>query len=292
LLSTTPVGTLVFGADGKFTYTPQAGFTGTDVFTYLVSDGRGGTSVGTVEIVVTAEPEVEGTIQLVEDATQPGRMALVINGTSRSEFIAVLHSWNGVQVFFGCESRGVFQPTGRILVHANGGNDVVLVGPGVQQAAWLYGDEGNDVLKLGHGGGIAFGGADNDLVSGGNGRDVLVGGEGADLLVGNAGDDILVSAITVYDNRSNPVHENAWAGIHAEWNSARSFEQRVASLRGGGGGLNGTYFLNDTTVADDTASSCDILTGSSGRDWYVYRFGEDRVIGLSSTEAIYDQGIA
>ncbi|MCL4858349.1 MAG: tandem-95 repeat protein [Caldilineaceae bacterium] len=39
--------------NGKVVYTPQAGFTGTDRFTYIVSDGKGGTASATVTITVT-----------------------------------------------------------------------------------------------------------------------------------------------------------------------------------------------------------------------------------------------
>ncbi|MCB0122160.1 MAG: tandem-95 repeat protein, partial [Caldilineaceae bacterium] len=39
--------------DGKVLYTPTAGFSGTDSFTYIVSDGRGGTATGSVTVVVT-----------------------------------------------------------------------------------------------------------------------------------------------------------------------------------------------------------------------------------------------
>ncbi len=58
-INTTPVtaptnGTLVINADGTYTYTPNANFSGTDSFTYEVSDGKGGTDTATVTITVTA----------------------------------------------------------------------------------------------------------------------------------------------------------------------------------------------------------------------------------------------
>jgi hypothetical protein len=37
-----------------WTYTPPAGFTGSDSFTYAIADGRGGTAQGTVSVTVTA----------------------------------------------------------------------------------------------------------------------------------------------------------------------------------------------------------------------------------------------
>lgn len=40
--------------DGKLSYIPTAGFTGTDTFNYTVSDGRGGTATATVTITVNA----------------------------------------------------------------------------------------------------------------------------------------------------------------------------------------------------------------------------------------------
>jgi len=47
-------GTVVINADGTVTYTPNAGFAGTDSFTYEVSDGQGGTATGTVTVTVNA----------------------------------------------------------------------------------------------------------------------------------------------------------------------------------------------------------------------------------------------
>ena len=45
-------GTVVNHNDGTFTYTPSADFNGTDSFDYTVSDGNGGTDVGTVMVTV------------------------------------------------------------------------------------------------------------------------------------------------------------------------------------------------------------------------------------------------
>ena len=46
-------GTLTALPDGSFTYAPNAGFTGTDSFSYAVSDGQGGTDTGTVTLTVS-----------------------------------------------------------------------------------------------------------------------------------------------------------------------------------------------------------------------------------------------
>jgi len=47
-------GTLTFNADGSFTYSPNAGFSGTDSFTYSVSDGAMPSNIAAVTIAVDA----------------------------------------------------------------------------------------------------------------------------------------------------------------------------------------------------------------------------------------------
>ncbi|MBD2252792.1 Ig-like domain-containing protein, partial [Nostoc parmelioides] len=49
-------GTLSFNADGSFAYTPNAGFVGTDSFTYLANDTKANSAPATVSITVTAPP--------------------------------------------------------------------------------------------------------------------------------------------------------------------------------------------------------------------------------------------
>jgi VCBS repeat-containing protein len=46
-------GTLALAADGSFTYTPNANFTGTDSFTYRANDGEANSNLATVTITVT-----------------------------------------------------------------------------------------------------------------------------------------------------------------------------------------------------------------------------------------------
>jgi hypothetical protein len=48
-------GSLVLGANGVYSYTPNAGFSGTDSFVYAVDDGYGGTDTATVTVDVEAE---------------------------------------------------------------------------------------------------------------------------------------------------------------------------------------------------------------------------------------------
>ncbi len=49
-------GTVVVNANGTFTYTPNAGYTGSDSFTYAIGDGHGNTASATVNIWVTEPP--------------------------------------------------------------------------------------------------------------------------------------------------------------------------------------------------------------------------------------------
>jgi VCBS repeat-containing protein len=53
VLSTTSNGMLVLSANGSFTYTPNAGFTGADSFTYRANDGQTQSNIATVTLTVT-----------------------------------------------------------------------------------------------------------------------------------------------------------------------------------------------------------------------------------------------
>ena len=61
-------GTVISHGDGRFTYTPNNGFSGTDSFSYTISDGQGGSDTGVVEIQV-----VPGVLTLEITSPTPGQ---------------------------------------------------------------------------------------------------------------------------------------------------------------------------------------------------------------------------
>ena len=131
------------------------------------------------------------------------------------------------------------------------------------------------------------------MLVGGGGRDVLIGGDGSDRIVGNADDDILIAGSTAFDQQTSAI-----AGILAEWTSTRSYAERTQNLMGTGSGpafeqrQNGNHFLQvegpAATVHDDGAA--DILTGSSGQDWFFAQLDgdgtqpKDKITDLSAAE--------
>jgi hypothetical protein len=83
-LPTAQGGTATMNADGSFSYTPKPGFTGTDTFTYGVTDGKdGGSAQGTIVIVVGSSATVLPPA-VVEEAVQQtggtGPVTLPITG--------------------------------------------------------------------------------------------------------------------------------------------------------------------------------------------------------------------
>jgi hypothetical protein len=294
LVSGPSSGTLVLDSEtGAFTYTPNTGFFGTDSFTYQAVDSDGALSnIATVTITVAAAPP--GSVYLIPDACYPGELALVVNGSSGDDTIHITPTTDGLSVTVNGVSQ-TFNPTGRIIVFAYGGADWVQSAGAISNQTWLYGDDGNDYLNIGNGGGIAFGGAGDDYLLGGNSRDILVGGDGADRLVGNSGDDLMIASSSIYDDRFTRLdHEAAWCAIYHEWSRTdHTYQQRVDNIFDGSGTVdrdNGPYFLNTSTVTDDNDE--DKLTGSAALDWFFANLAgpgvRDTVTDLKSSEVAED----
>lgn len=126
---------------------------------------------------------------------------------------------------------------------------------------------------------------------GGDGRDLLIGSLGADVLLGNAEDDILIGGYTAFD-APTAANRAALDAIMAEWNSARSYADRVNNLVGINSAalasrLNGANILTTrdlvaqtgkaATVFDDGA--LDVLTGSAGQDLF-FADNDSTTVGL------------
>src|SRR5262249_52710327 len=85
-------GTVVLNADGSVTYTPNAGFSGQDSYTYTETDGHGMTSVGTV--TVTVQPTLVVTTASLPNGQvgQAYSQTLIASGTTASS--APFYFWS------------------------------------------------------------------------------------------------------------------------------------------------------------------------------------------------------
>ncbi|MBM4082819.1 MAG: calcium-binding protein, partial [Planctomycetes bacterium] len=145
----------------------------------------------------------------------------------------------------------LFGGDGDDKLRGDGGNDL------------LDGGAGNDDLDGGQGADILLGGVGNDRLSGGEGRDLMIGGLGSDTLRGDQDDDILIGGRSIFE-----IDVNALIAVSAEWNSSRTYAQRVANISGAGTGprLNGSFFLKvGTSIFNDYAK--DVLHGDGGQNW-------------------------
>lgn len=238
------------------------------------------TAAGTYTVQVTATDK-NGAVSAVAQQSilikavdlQAGTLA--IGGTTASDTITVTRAdtTGNLAVSINGVSQGTFASPAQILVYGQAGDDSIKVQSKkiqgttyyVTAPAILLGEAGNDTLDVrgSTANNILSGGTGTDSLLGGSGRDLLFGGIGADSLRGSDGDDLLVAAATDHD--ANLV---ALTALMAEWGRASiNYATRINHLNGTtGGGLNGDYFLNASTVHDDNA--IDQLYGDAGTDWF------------------------
>jgi ELWxxDGT repeat protein len=206
-------------------------------------------------------------VAIQADPATPGKEMLIIYGTPSSDSLVLAGTGSGVSLTFDGTALGTIVPTNGspfalVLAFGEGGNDTL--------------DARNLALSS-----VLEGGSGNDTLYGGSAPNLLVGGTGADTLFAGSAGDILIGGTTSYDGNLT-----ALAYLMAEWSSADSYAVRVNKLTNGGG-LNGPYALNSTTVFDDNTT--DALYGGSGQDWYfahVKGKNTDKVYNRASGEVL------
>jgi len=101
-------GTVKVNADGTFAYTPNPDFSGIDTFTYMVSDGRGGTAVATATVEVTAVPDVpELTVTAaagLEDSSIPIAISASVPGTEELASLIIAGVPKGARLSAGADN--------------------------------------------------------------------------------------------------------------------------------------------------------------------------------------------
>ena len=211
-------------SDDFAVYTPNAGYSGSDSFTYTVTSG-GVTETATVDVAVNAPARVGPTdIQLspavpadtvnfnsfafsgtltasdpdpgaitfsIASQSDPGTFTLSGNTLSSSDLGTNTSVSVTIDATQSGDPAGVFaEETFTIVTGTNGNSSDGL--SGVTGDDVLFGNGGNDVLMGLGGNDTLFGQAGNDSLQGGDGNDVLNGGTGTNTLTGGAGVDTFV----------------------------------------------------------------------------------------------------
>jgi Ca2+-binding RTX toxin-like protein len=205
-----------------------------------------------------------------------GPQMLVVGGTTGSDVLQVDPGPNGqVKVFVNGVSIGLYQPTSRIILYGQAGDDRITSHSAL--SVWMYGGAGNDNLQGGSGDDVLLGEDGDDHITGGSGDDLMVGGRGADRLVGSSGGDILIAAYLAQ------MTEADLGVVQSAWTSDAAYEDRISAL---------DDVLNEQTVFDDAAR--DMLTGASGLDWFFAELDsgdgqvEDQITGSHRDEELVD----
>lgn len=281
-------GTLQLNPNGSFTYTPTAGFVGTDSFVYTASAG-GATADGTATIVVTDVPDIAGdgnvTVSYVHGNLRvlgdKGNNSIQISGDATSITVLGLGNTkiNGGTAPYVISSASI---SNNLLINMRGGNDTVGIKDlTIRNNTGISLGLGDDILEIDHVTGM------NDLrVSAGLGNDrvsitnstfhdnVKVNGSGGNDLIGlktvEVGGNLIArgaggSDVIIADNTE--VGRNAvvtgGGGDDALAAKASSVAQNLR-LTGGGGkdraqvdqtsSVGGKRTVNSVALADATDS--------------------------------------
>jgi ELWxxDGT repeat protein len=189
------------------------------------------------------------TVSQLADESNPNLRTLTVIGTPDDDVISFNSgSASGViQAAISGVPTGSFMPTGRLIAYGEDGNDQMSIDESIALTAILDGGEGNDDLSGGAGDDLLLGGTGSDWLSGAAGNDFLAGGQGADRIVGSAGHDVLVAG----EVASHLTHNDLLL-IAQQWAANRTADNSTSE-----------------DEVDEVFDGFDILTGSSGADWFI-----------------------
>jgi len=181
------------------TYTPNAGFTGADNFSFIVKD-NGGTTSGGQDTSTIATVSLNVAPRVTPPTGTPGGTVklrgrqLVHGGAGNNVFdIALSADGNSVEVDTrtGIPRSFARSSVDRLCIEGRQGADAITIDADVEVPAHILGGRGPDVIVGGSGPDRIRGGRGADVIDGGRGNDVLRGRRGADMVMGGDGDDWL-----------------------------------------------------------------------------------------------------
>ncbi len=253
-------------AGGQIRYTADGAFSGSDTFTYTISDG---TFTDSATVSVNVLPN------LIGDDT-----ANLLNGTAFADLIRGNggdDTLNGLgdsdRIFGGTGNDVIDGGTGRDHLRGGDGDDIINGGPafdtGGPDKDDIGGGRGNDVITGGFGDDLMTGGRGSDTISGDQGDDQIFGGRGGDLLDGGANND------EIHGGGGND-RIIGGAGDDQIWG-----EKGRDTISGGDG--------NDQIYGSGgSGNDNDMLTGGLGADTFIFDMLLARDIGGDDQITDYD----
>jgi hypothetical protein len=250
----------------EITYTPNAGFIGSDEVTYIAADPSGLTATATLTVTVEA-PTVaalcNGKPVTIDLTLSPGATATagddVILGTSAND---VIDGLDGNDTICG---QG-----GDDTIFGGDGDDVLFGDDGKD---FLFGGDGDDTLIGGEGNDRARGNQGTDIIDGQNGNDFLYGGTGNDTITGGDGNDTIGGFGGADTIDSGPGNDKIFGGFGADLINAGPGNDVVNGLIG-----------NDIINGGD---GDDILNGDQGQDTIHGDNGNDEIFGGNSLDTLF-----
>jgi hypothetical protein len=188
------------------------------------------------------------TVAIQTDPARTSQQMLVIKDTGYGDSLYLSSAANNsVALSVGYDDLGTIAPTnGKPFA-------LVIVSADTTSYAGIYASQ----LAISS---VLVGGAGNNYLYGGSARNLLIAGRGYGYLAAGGGGDILIAGYTKYDSNST-----ALAYLMAEWDSGDSYSTRISKISKGGG-LNGAYVLNSTTVSQNGMAND--LYGGALSDWF------------------------
>jgi len=270
---------LTLNANGTFDYDPNGAFqellpgqTGTDSFTYTVSDGFGGFDTATATVTLTGTLEGDDVI-----VGTPGIDTLSGgNGDDRLSGLA------GDDTLLGNAGDDVF--------YGGGGTDTLNGGEG--DDILLGGDDG-DILSGQDGADTIYGEAGDDVAYGGDGNDFMVGGAGADSLLGQGGNDNLSGGDGVDSLYGGKGNDALYGGAAADFLAGEAGADNMLGGAGndvlsGGDGID-TMFGEDGDDVLYGGGDADIMRGGAGEDRLLGGQGNDNISGQADDDELYGE---
>jgi phospholipase C len=170
------------------------------------------------------------------DASNPGKFALIVQGTESSDKISISLDSGEIRVQIKGQDVNFdhffAQPLSRIEIYGQAGNDKITVASDVTMPAYIFAGSGDNKVQGGGGQTAIVGGSGDNQLTGGVGASIIIGGSGHEQLTTGSGAALLIAGTTLFD--ANP---EAIRALEAEWSRTdETFAQKLAHLNGGATG--------------------------------------------------------